>query len=200
MASGGQVATNYFVSISELSAHNTASAAEVTPPPPVPSVAATLMPILPYAPFVLAALLFAIAFGLMLMDRVKNVKNVMAAFLIAMMVASTPMILNYVQQGGRQEVHAGTDEIPRVLNVRPAPQSSVDITWHTDAKHTGVVKFGASPLYPQNARVYVANDRTELTDHSIRIGGLKKGTVYKFEILSGTTWFDNNGQPIQFTY
>ena len=194
------VAVNYFVTIDQLSAHNTASAyQEVAQPEPAPLVSG-LSPLLPYAPFVLFALLFVVAFGLLVVNRAKNLKNMTTALVLALITASIPTVITYVGQGSRQEAKAGPDEIPHEMHVRPDTASFAVITWRTDAKHTGVVRFGASPLSPQTARVYVANDRAEVAQHEIRIGGLKKGRTYEFEILSGTTWYDNAGTPIRFTY
>lgn len=192
------IATNYFVTVQELTAHNTASAKETVAPTPT-QLETTLTPLLPYAPLVLFTLLFVVAFGLLVINRVKTLKNIGTALLLALVTASIPAIISYVGTGTRQTTNAGPDEIPREVRVRADTPTFVVISWHTDAKHTGVVRFGVAPLTTSTARVYIANDQTEVSDHSIRIGGLKPGKTYEFEILSGTTWYDNSGVPIKFT-
>lgn len=193
------IATNYFVSINELSARTTASTQEEVVQPTPSMISQSLEPFFPYTPFILTAVLFIAAFGILIVNRTKSLKNLTTALLLALMTASIPTVISYIGTGSRQAVNAGPDEIPREVRVTPDTPSFVIISWKTDAKHTGVVRFGAAPLSNQTARVYIANDRTEVTDHSIRIGGLTKGKTYEFEILSGTTWYDNGGTYIQFT-
>ena len=194
-----QVAVNYFVAINQLSARSTNTSQEqIIQPTPSP-LTNILMPMLPYAPLVLFILLFVAAFGLLVVTRVKNLKNMTTALVLALITASIPTVITYIGQGSRQTALAGPDEIPREVRVSPDSVAYAVISWHTDAKHTGVVRMGPAPLNVQTARIYIANDRTEVTDHSIRIGGLVKGKTYEFEILSGTTWYDNGGKYIQFT-
>lgn len=191
-----QVAVNYFVAINELTVHDTSSTNQET----TQQASSPFTPFLPYTPFIIAGLLFVVAFGILIINRAKSLKNMTTALVLAVMIASIPMVLTYINQGMRQTAKAGPDEIPRELRVTQGSPTFAVITWHTDAKHTGVIRFGLAPLSDATARVYVADDRKPLTDHSISIGGLKKGTSYEFEILSGTTWYDNNGAPIHFTH
>jgi len=194
-------AVNYFVTVSELTAHNTVSAHEekVQPVPQSP-IFHSLEPFFPYAPFVLIALLFVVAFGIQVVNRARNLKNVTTALVLALIVASIPMVLTYISHGSPQTTNAGPDEIPCEVRVKPDTISSVVISWRTDAKHVGVVRFGAAPLAAKTPRVYLANNREEVQIHTVSIGGLKKATTYEFEILSGTTWYDNGGKYIQFTF
>lgn len=193
------VAANYFVTVNELTAHNTASAHEevvvVSPSP----LASTLTPFIPYTPFVLFGLLFVIAFWILVVNRVRNLKNVTTAFVFALMVAGIPTALTYINQGSRQEVKAGPQEVPRNVRVAPASPTSVRISWETDATRVGVVRFNKIPFSLQTARVYIADNQESVRAHSVEIDRLVKKESYEFEILSGTTWYDNGGKYIQFT-
>ena len=195
-------AANYFVAINELTAHNAAVTNEETVQPTQQSpLFHSLEPYLPYTPFVLVALLFVIALGIQVINHAKNLKNVSAAFVLALLVAGIPMVLNYVGQGSRQTANAGPDEVPREVRVQPNTSSSVLISWITDAKHIGVVKLGPVPFGEKTAFVYLAdNHMEEVQMHTIRVDRLKTGTTYEFEILSGTTWYDNAGNYIQFNF
>jgi hypothetical protein len=195
-------AADYFVTIDELSAHNTVSAHEETVQPvQQPTVFSSLQPLLPYTPFVLFALLFVVAFGIQVVNRARNLKNVTTALVLALLVASIPMILTYINQGSPQTAKAGPDEIPREVHVQADTQSSVLILWRTDAKHVGVVKLGPAPFAQNSARAYITNNHEEEVQmHTVRVTGLKKGTTYEFEILSGITWYDNAGKYVQFTF
>lgn len=194
-------AENYFVTINQLTAHNTVSAHDETAQPiQQPSIFQSLEPLLPYSPFIVFIFLFIAAFYIQVVNRVRNLKNVTAALVLAIMLASIPTVLTYVGQGSRQTASAGPDEIPREVRVQADTSTAVLISWRTDAKHIGVVKLGPAPFSQKTALVYMTtNDQEEVQMHTIRVDRLKKGTSYEFEILSGTTWYDNAGKYIQFT-
>ncbi len=198
-APGEAVATNYFVTIRELSAHNTASAHETVIEAPPSPIASTLAPLLPYTPVILFGFLFVIVFGIFIINRVRNVKNVTTAFILAVMLASIPTLLTYIARGSRQEVNAGPEEVPRNVRVAPASPSSIVISWETDAARVGVVRFSKAPFSLQTARVYLANNQSLVRTHSVEIDKLVGKESYEFEILSGTTWYDNGGRYIKFT-
>jgi len=193
------VAVNYFITINELTAHNTASAhEEVVQLSPSPLVR-TLTPLLPYTPFVLFALLFVIAFGILVVNRAKSLKNITIALFLALISASIPTVLTYIGQGSRQEVKAGPEEVPRNIRVAPVNSTSVRISWETDAARVGVVRIGKTPYTSQTARVYIADNQESVRVHSVEIDKLVQKASYEFEIMSGTTWYDNGGKYIQFT-
>lgn len=187
------VATNYFVTVSELTAHNTVSAHEdVVQPSP-------LLPFVPYAPFVISGLLFVIAFGMFFINRVHNWKNITSALVVALMIAGIPAILTYVGQGARQTTNAGPEEIPRSVRVAPTGPTSVRISWTTDADRIGVVRISKVPFTSSTARLYLADNQDAVRIHSVDIDMLARKQSYEFEILSGTTWYDNNGAYIRFS-
>jgi hypothetical protein len=199
-AQPARIAVKYFVQIQELTAHNTVSASEnVVSAPRQSSLVSMVEPYAMYAPFVLSGLLFIIAFGMFFMNRVHNWKNVMTAFILALMIAGIPTILTYVGQGSRQNVTAGPEEIPRNVQVTPASPTSVSISWETDAARVGVVRLSKTPFTLQTARVYIADNQASVRTHSVKIDRLIKKESYEFEIMSGTTWYDNNGAYIRFT-
>ncbi len=187
------VAANYFVTVSELTAHNTASAHEEV------VQLSPLTPFVPYAPFVISGLLFVIAFGMFFVNRVHNWKNMTTAFVLALMIAGIPAVLTYVGQGTRQTTNAGPEEIPRNIRVAPAGPTSVRILWETDATRVGAVRFSPAPFSSQTARVYLADNQEAVRTHSVQIDVLKRYASYEFEILSGTTWYDNGDKYIRFT-
>lgn len=199
-AQPAQVATNYFVQIQALTAHNTVSASErVVSAPQQSSFVGMLQPYAMYAPFVISGLLFVIAFGMFFINRIHNWKNITTAFVLALMIAGIPAVLTYVGQGSRQAVKAGPEEIPRNVQVMPAGTTSVLISWQTDAARIGAVQLGKAPLSPVSSRLYLADNRQAVRVHSVQINALERGASYEFELLSGATWYDNGGKYIRFT-
>jgi hypothetical protein len=199
-AKPAQVAVRYFVQIQELTAHNTVAASEkVVEVSPQSSFVSMVEPYAMYAPFVISGLLFIIAFGMFFMNRMHNVKNVITAFVVALMIAAIPTMLTYVGQGSRQSVKAGPEEVPRNVQVTPAGPTSILILWQTDAARIGAVEIGKAPFTPQSARLYLADNQEPVRVHSVQIGSLVSKQSYEFEILSGATWYDNEGSYIRFT-
>lgn len=199
-AQPAQVATNYFVQIQALTAHNTVSASErVVGAPRQSSLVSMVEPYAMYAPFVISGLLFVIAFGMFFMDRVHNWKNIITAFVVALMIAGIPTVLTYVGQGSRQAVKAGPEETPRNVRVIPAGTTSVLISWQTDAARIGAVQMGKAPLTSTSSRLYLADNQKPVQVHSVQINSLERGASYEFELLSGATWYDNGGSFIRFT-
>lgn len=193
------VAVNYFLTIKQLTVHNTAPAHEETVRPSSLPLATTLEPFVPYAPFVLSALLFVAAFAILVVNRAKSLKNITIAILIAFMSASIPTVISYVGQGSRQTANAGPEEIPRNVRVATVSPTSVLISWNTDAARVGAVRFGKVPLTTQTARIYVADNQESANKHTVEIDLPENKQSYEFEILSGATWYDNGGKYIRFT-
>jgi hypothetical protein len=195
-------AANYFVTINELTAHNTGSIQEKTVQPTRQSpYLHSLEQYLPYTPVVLVAFLFIVAFGIQMINRLRTYKYVLSALVLVLMLASISVVLTYIGQVNQQITNAGPDEIPREVRVQKESLSSVLISWRTDANHIGVVKLGPAPLTEEHAFVYLASNHTEEVQiHEIRVERLKPGTTYEFEILSGKTWYDDGGKFIQFTF
>src|SRR3989344_1016938 len=193
-------AVNYYVTINQLSARNAPEAKEEIVAYPQVPFGDMLVPLIPYAPVFLFVLLFTVAFGMQVVNKIRRARHMMVAILIAFFAASIPTVLNYVQQGTRQEARAGPEEVPRQVRVAPQSPGSVVISWETDAPRVGVVRFGKKPLTNASGRVYIGNDQMSVRMHSVQIDTLTKKQPYQFEIMSGNTWYDNNGKYIEFTY
>jgi hypothetical protein len=198
-AQSSSIVENYFVQIDQLSAHNTVSAHEKVASSPRPLLSGPVGQLLPYTPFILFALLFVIAFGILVMNRAKTLRNMTTALLLAIMAASIPTVISYIGMGTQQAVKAGPEEIPRNVVVKSGGLSSVVISWTTDAARTGAVRFDKKPLSPATAITYIANAQATVHVHSVSVDHIVRGQTYEFEILSGTRWYDNNGAYIQFT-
>ena len=133
-----QVAAKYFATVNELSAKVEAKTQEETTQTQTPSRFEALTQYVPLAPFVLFALLFVVAFGIQVVNRVKTAKSIVTAVMIAIFAASIPATLTYIETGARQEVKAGPQEIPRNLLVGPGSSDSIVVTWETDAQAIGL--------------------------------------------------------------
>jgi hypothetical protein len=193
-------AANYFVTVNQLSARNAPQTSEELAQTKTVVSTSSLAPYMPFASLALFILLFVAAFGIQVTNGVRNARHVITAFTIALFAASIPLILSYIQLGTGQTVRAGPEEIPRNVRVIQLSKNSSRISWNTDAPRIGVVRIGEVPMTEINSRIVVANERQSVQEHIVDVPGLMDGHRYEFEILSGHTWYDNNGRFIQFLF
>jgi hypothetical protein len=86
---------------------------------------------------------------------------------------------------------AHTNTIPKDIRISNIIDTSFTVSWITDEKTLGFVKWGKSntnktALSSQNTKSYI---------HWVKIEGLSPSTTYSFKINSEKTEFDNDGIP-----
>ncbi len=198
--SGSEVAVNYLVSVNQLSAQIAPNAIEeqiqVLPKP----FSDIISPFLPYTPFLLFIILFIAAFSMQVMSAVKNSKNLIVTILLSLFAASIPTALSYIENGSRQNVNASPETTPRMVQVQPVGTNGVQISWTTDADTLSIVKFAKRPLTESNGYIHMAKNSTKEKIHSVTIEKLMKNQMYQFEILSGSSWYNNSGAPVEFVF
>lgn len=197
---GTPVALNYLVSINQLSARNApVTQEEIAVAKQLPFLE-IFSPYIIYAPFVLFVILFAGAFMFQMQNRMKNLKNISMAIVIAVFAASIPTMLTMTQTGVHQAAKAGPEEVPREVIVQKIPDGGIIITWNTDAIKFGSVKISKIPAVNTAPFVYVGDNQVPVKNHTVKIPTLTQNQAYEVEILSGNTWYDNAGKPIEFVY
>jgi hypothetical protein len=80
----------------------------------------------------------------------------------------------------------GTAATPPVIsNVMPVmiTNNSATITWTTDQPSSSQVNYGPSTAYGQSS----ALDQTLVSNHSVTLTGLPAGTIYNFDVTSGSS-------------
>lgn len=80
---------------------------------------------------------------------------------------------------------AGATEEPKFINVTNEKNNSFTVAWITTKATQGSV------ILPKENLTYSESERTKT--HIIKIDGLKAGSKYEFQILSGTILDDNQG-------
>ncbi len=165
----------------------------VTDTAPVPVLAPYMM----YLPFVVFFLLFIGVFAMQIVNKVKSARQIMMAFLFALVTAGTPFIVTMLNMGIVFQAKAGPDEIPRNIRIISQSPESLRVIWSTDAKKIGSVKVKDMSHTPYTERIIIGNFGEQVQDHLVNIDGVPRGASYEMEIFSGTTWYDNQGKPIQ---
>jgi len=154
-------------------------------------------PWLIYTPFLIFFLLFIAAFGLLILNRVWNLKRTVASLVIALFLASIPYVVNIVQNGVGSETKASPDEIPRNIRIMVKTDKSVLVMWDTETAQIGGVRYSLKPLTYTSATVIIEGDGSLTKNHAVNINNLSKAS-YNLEIYSGHLWYDYNGKPLEF--
>lgn len=100
---------------------------------------------------------------------------------------------------------AAPEFAPKELTVTNITENSFTISWTTEQKALGYLKYGENA---KSLSETVNDDRDQLTNskgsfvtHHITVRGLSPETAYFFKVASGGEgqFYDNNGQPYQVT-
>lgn len=196
-----QMAAKHFVSIEQLSLHNTSNQTGQAVAPQTPSIMASLPPLSPGASsFLLFILLFSCAIGIQILKGVSGIKNYIVAFVLALVVASIPVVLDYVNTGGGQQAKAGPQEVPKKILVEYQRPGEVVITWNTEVDAYGGVRFARAPYTIETSRFLIADSGEKTKTHHVILDNLVKNHTYQFEILSGINWYAHEDTYISFTF
>lgn len=198
-AAQGRLAENYLLTVQSLTPKPVEAAAEQNPPEFEDNTLTSMFsPYSTYAPVILFFLMFVSAFGVLIIYRIRNWKATFTALVIAGFAASIPLVLSSMEQGARQEAHAGPDEVPRHIRIIQRTKDSAVVFWETDAVQYGAVRAGPAPLTEESSTVYISDMGSKVQNHAVTIPKLERGKTYEIEIFSGTHWYENESQPLQF--
>lgn len=195
--SAAQVVASYYATVSELTnaekMNQTSQATQSEEP-------ARETSLLPLTPFVITAVLFLAVLVLWSIRKAKSTKLMVATLVLVLFAASIPSVLKYVQTGSRQQTNATLSPIPRNIVIAQASASSVSVSWTTEKVSIGAVRFAATPLSLYTTTIVVADGGKLVSTHNAILNKLQNGKTYGVEILSGTEWFNTNGDPVHFTF
>lgn len=150
-----------------------------------------------YAPFILFFALFVGAFGIQMLSKTKTIKRIFTAFVIALFAASVPFVLTATREGVDLRSKAGPGETPQNLKIIQDSPTSALVTWNTTEDKVGAVRMSAAPYDEKNSSVAIGDAGRQVKVHSIRLNNLSRRGTYELEILSGTLWYTDNGNPLK---
>lgn len=97
---------------------------------------------------------------------------------------------------------ASPETTPKNIKVTNVTDTSFTVSWITDSKTTGYIKYGtvanALSLTATDDRDQVSGTTGTYRTHHVTIRGLKASTAYYYKLgTTSTLLYDNNGQPYQ---
>lgn len=100
---------------------------------------------------------------------------------------------------GKQIFRLGANESTYPTNIRVTniSETSVNISWTTDAETFGFIKYGATPILLDKTSFSLKD--TPTTTHYFKLADLKEKEKYYFQINSNGIDYFNEKQPFQFT-
>jgi len=122
---------------------------------------------------------------------------------LLILIAGVVVGVYLVNQGGTWSLRADPQLIPKQVKISNLTDNSFVVSWVTDKKALGFVKYGTTPSLETTARDErdrLGNKTTPYKVHYVKISNLQPETKYYFKIGSGKELFgDTNGEPYQVT-
>lgn len=133
------------------------------------------------------------------MKRIKHLPTILGLLLVLGAIAGGVIL---IKKGPTFFLKASPTLTPTQIKVTNITDSSFSVSWLTDEKTSGFIKYGtdnAPAFTAQDDRDQLSGKTNSFQTHHITIKDLKASTVYFFRIGSGNKIFDNNNQPYQIT-
>ena len=184
-------ATNYLLTVNELSKRGEPTTEVVTKPPQE-----TALTTIPYLPFALVGALFVGALVIQVVAKIRSATALISALVFALFAASIPAALTYVQHGTQNRTNASPQTQPKILHVRYGTPTTAIFTWSTDIPTTGGIRIWQKNATVDDAKVVLDDDRSKTTNHEVTMTNLTLGTIYAFEVLSNAEWYGDTTMPL----
>lgn len=193
-----QTPANYYLEVAALTSKSAPQKSGTTAIIEDSVLSLLFSPFLIYGTIGLFFAIFCCGIIYQIITKTIDMKKTISTLVVALVVASIPFTLKTALEVTSLSSRAGPDEIPRNLQIQPVTSRSVIVTWETDAEKVGAVRVGKASTLTKNSKVYIGDLGKQVKKHTVRIEELETRTIYEIEILSGSTWYDNSGTPIQF--
>ena len=123
-------------------------------------------------------------------------KSTLPSFIgISVVIAGIAVGVFFIQQQQIFRLRASPEKTPKDVRITNVSDTSLTISWYTDAPTNGFVEWGESESLGKTAQDNLGSSYT----HSLTLHNLTTSTNYFFKINSGGIDFLNEGSPWQTT-
>lgn len=151
-------------------------------------------------PLPLSLIIFLLLTGVgliaLVVTKTQDVNKILTLLFLALMTSAIPFGLQLAGQKTRIESKAGTTVVPRNLIIEAVTVKGFKVSWDTDSLTAGSVALRTSKEAGLTSQVFSEPEGTKSFHHMIEVNQVKPETDYFMEILSGSQWFNMNGDPI----
>lgn len=147
-------------------------------------------------PIILAFSAFFIGFGWLLYSRLKSFRTLVWIFVVSFMVGALGTGVMVLQRSTEMRSQASPAIAPKFLVVKNVTQTRALVSFVTDDVTMSAIRV--SETIPDGESWVIRSDGAS-TIHRFEINNLEPNTTYRFEVMSGTTWYRYQGKLIEFT-
>lgn len=183
----------YYLQIQALSADQHTETSQPQPLPDSPPSNYTLTAIYIFIGMVIIGTL-----GL-LFTKTRQLNKLIAVLVVSLITSAIPLGLNLTKQTATITSQAGPELTPKQIIVKNVSTSGFSIDWSTDKQQTGIIRLSTSEDMTQNPKIVSSTLKESTSNHQVSVTGLKPGTNYFIEVLSGSEWYNHQGKPIPIT-
>jgi hypothetical protein len=141
--------------------------------------------------------LFITGFLVLFFKRLHLFRSVLMVFVVAFLLSLLPLAMQTTSQRSQLKTLADADITPKNVIVSSVVPTGFVIEWDTAKDTAGGIKLSQSSDMQVN--VFTYPDELLSNHHRLVVLNLKAGTTYYVQVLSDTTWFEHQNQPIQIT-
>jgi hypothetical protein len=130
-----------------------------------------------------------------MIGRFRDYKRFQMAILLAIVGGALPLTMGLLMNQTGLLTQASVEEVPRNVEIMNVTSSSFRVRWDTSGEQYGALRFGteASSSALTTTELEIGG-LVRSQKHEIHVSKLAAETIYYFEILSGTRWYDNLGK------
>jgi len=133
----------------------------------------------------------------LLVTKSHQINKMLVLLAMAFIVSAVPIAMRSLAEPVSYRPLAGPQAVPKNVVINKVSSTGFNISWETDRPESGTIRLGPTSSLLTDARVFSEAEGQTSTSHLIEITGLKPFTSYYLVILSGSQWFNNQGQPIK---
>jgi hypothetical protein len=134
---------------------------------------------------------FVFVFSYFIHRKMKDVQSLLMVFGFAFLLAAIPIALQTNLRSTESAIKASPDTIPQNIIIQKLDARGFELLFETPSPTATAIRIsrlGVSPIVLQS------HDLSQ--SHVFVVNTLEPATTYYIEVLSDTTWYNHNGQPI----
>jgi hypothetical protein len=136
------------------------------------------------------------AFALLL-TKSHQINKMLVLLVMAFVLSSVPLTLNSLSIPTGLESQASPQSVPKNVTVSSVSPSGFILTWETDQPESGAIRLSLDSKFESGSQTLVEAEGKLTTSHQLTITSLKPRTLYYFQLLSGSMWYEDQDKPLE---
>lgn len=154
-----------------------------------------------WSPLSISIIIFLVlvALGLITLSvtKIRDVNKVLTVLFMALITSAIPFGTRLAQEQTSLQSKASPINTPKNIVVSAVTATSFTLTWETDAAAIGTIRLRQTHDPSPLQKILTETNHATNYTHALTVSDLNPNTDYYFEILSGSEWYNLNGEPIK---